>query len=310
MRKNILAILLCASALLINTHSNAQTTLIHYWHFNNFSYAPMYTPTISPVAADYSIHDTSKAKIFYTTLPGVSSSYSTYLDTVLTIVADYDTMNLRLSQPPGHALRVRNHSDSMQLLFYIPTINYHNILLKYGVERTNSGAQLENFDYSLDSGATYITTGMSVTSYAITTASIFGLVSVSLPETAANNSKLVFRVQFATGSSNPSGNNRFDNVTVDGDSITTYVSPLIQPTTIADYTLYPNPVINSVEINTASEGDKSFTIFNELGQSVYVGLGSGTHFSINTAKLSNGNYFIRINEMNTGSISTIKFVKQ
>ncbi len=223
MRKNLFLLITTLVITTVTINSlNAQGTLIHYWHFNNYTLGAMHTypvDTIHSIAADYSIHDTSKARILYSEIPGTSSVYSTYIDTVVGDVSD--TVNVRMSTASGYALRARNPSDSMQLLFYIPTVHYNNILLTYGSQSssTSHGQLHQNFDYSVDSGLTWRTSGLSITSDSAWL--IFHRTSISFTTDTMvnNNSKLVFRIKFTGNTSGTSGNNRFDNITVDGDSI-------------------------------------------------------------------------------------------
>ena len=224
MRKNLFLLIttLVITTVTINA-LNAQGTLIHYWHFNNSGYlGAMHTypvDTIHSIAADYSIHDTSKARILYSEVPGTSSVYSTFIDTVNADATD--TVNARMSTASGYAIRARNPSDSMQLLFYIPTVHYNNILLSYGSESssTSHGQLRQNFDYSVDSGLTWRASGLSMTSDSAWL--IFHRTSISFTTDTMvnNNSKLVFRIKFTGNNTGTSGNNRFDNITVDGDSI-------------------------------------------------------------------------------------------
>jgi len=315
MNKKLLVLLVCFFVIsTLPSVSMAQGTLIHYWHFNNFADS-FHTNSIPGIAADFSIHDTSKAKILYTKIPGTSAAYGTYVDSFTAPTADHDTFNARMSAPPGFALRVRNPSDSMELLFYIPTVHYKNILLKYGVERSNtSGMLTQNFDYSVDSGSTWRTTGLTTLSY--TVRDTFGLVATSFgSDTEVNNNpKLVFRIKFAGSNTGTSGNNRFDNVTIDGDSIVVGTTP--PPNAVqsvagaAPYILYPNPVINTIELNGPTEGSKQVVISNTSGQKVFEVQETGKHFNLDISKLTPGNYFVRIKEANSNDVSTIQFVKQ
>jgi trimeric autotransporter adhesin len=236
----------------VNTNVLAQSTLIHYWHFNNFSTA-MYTPSIIGVAADYSLIDTSKAKILYAPMPGTSLSYSTYEDAYATAATDTDIYNLRLSQPAGNALRPRNPCDSMYLLFYIPTTHYRNIKLRYASQTSSTahGPSRQVFDYSVDSGATWRTSGLSEPMDSAGTA--FKLITVSFTSDSAvnNNPKLVFRITYNGNTTGTSGNNRFDNVTVDGDSI--YIVNTIT-TTPAAYGPYCNTSTATLSVPFTSVG--------------------------------------------------------
>ena len=211
-------LLLIVAVLVFGFTSNAQQKLIHYWHFNTFSLTSstaVNPSTIVPLKADYSTLDTSKAFIAYRAITGTSSAYLSYWDNV----SPGDTVNARLGFPAGVGLRPRNPWDSMQLMLFIPTLNYQNITIKYGTQRSGSGPTTQTFDYSLDSGLTYITTGLSKLTYTVTsTANPMNLDTVSISNAAAfNNKNLIFRIRF--GPAPGAGNNRFDNFTVEGDTM-------------------------------------------------------------------------------------------
>ena len=209
--------------LFVTAQAQAQTTLIHYWHFNGLAQA-YNNPNIPALAADYSVLDTSKAKIVYVREPGTSPTYLGYIDNV----ASTDTTNNRLGQVSGQGLRVRNPTDSMELRFYLPTKGYKNIVLKYALESssTTSGDSTQLFDYSVDSGKTWkkgvTVNGVKVdtldTTPAVYQGTSWGLVAITFgtDTTVNNNPGFVFRIKFKANSSKTSGNNRFDNVTLDG----------------------------------------------------------------------------------------------
>jgi hypothetical protein len=317
MKKIVQSILLCSIVLVLSiTQGRSQSTLVHYWNFNHFASAE-YTDTIHAIPADYTTITSRQASILYTTVPNTSSSYSSYIDTLTAETAelDYDTVNLRQGAIGGIMIRARNPSDSMQLLFYIPTTNYKNILLSYGTETSSakSGQSTQVYAYSLDSGATWKTSGLSIPSTATAPDTTFGRVAISFTDDSVNNnSKLIFRITFSGNNTGTKGNNRFDNVTVDADTIiapTTSVNTVTANNSIA-YTLYPNPVTNNINITSSSENAKTVLISNAAGQTVYMGLESGKQISVNTANLSAGNYFVTIRDNNTNGTQTIKFVKQ
>ncbi len=211
-----------------------QKKLIHYWHFNNFKTvgANGNPALIAPVKADYSSIDTNKAFISYRVVKGTSLNYKSYWD----FVSPGDTTNARKGFTGGNGLRPRNPWDSMQLMFNVPTSNYQNITIKYATQRSGSGPNLQNLDYSLDSGATFITTGMSITSFTVTsTANPCNLVTINISNTNAfNNKKFIFRVRMAQGTGGTAGNNRFDNVTIEGDTfIADHSLPLYSMTKVA-----------------------------------------------------------------------------
>jgi hypothetical protein len=207
---------------MFSAQSQAQSTLIHYWNFNSF-YGVMYTDTIHGIDANYSIHDTTKAQILYAEMPGTSSSYTTYEDYVAAASGspDFDTVNERFGDSSGNALRLRNPSDSMELLFYIPSIHYTHILLQYASQSSSitHGQLHQDFSYSVDSGLTWRTTGLSELSDSAWLTYHRTTVRIATDSSVKNNSKLVFRIIFSGNTTGTSGNNRIDNVTVEGDSI-------------------------------------------------------------------------------------------
>jgi len=248
MKKCIFAILFTlVASFKFSTTTQAQGTLIHYWHFNNFTttypYAYGTVFPIGPIDADFSTLDTSKARIYEATFPGTSpgwhSIYVAYIDPYPTVTGptgDYDTVNLRMGQPGGTALRPRNPLDSAYLLFYIPTNNYQNILLTWGAESssTGSGDGEEWFDYSVDSGATFTTTGLSELYDSAWL--VFHRISVTFANPLVNNNpRLVFRIHFINHTTGSSGNNRFDNVTVDGDTLITAAAITTTPGAFGPY---------------------------------------------------------------------------
>ena len=193
---------------------------IHYWSFNSFSGA-FHNPSIPLIKADYSQIDTNKATIEYKLVAGASSPYAGYIDHVAG-----DTTNARLLAIGGQALRVRNPSDSMELRFHIPTTGFQNIKLKFAAQSSSAvSAQLAQlYDYSVDNGATWKTSGLNMTLDSMTQVQFqganWGLVSINFGTDLSvnNNDKLIFRIKFAGNTALTTGNNRFDNITVDGDS--------------------------------------------------------------------------------------------
>jgi hypothetical protein len=216
--RNLLQTLLIA-ACLAGSQVSAQS-LIHYWHFNSFNsgFSAATNPdNLVPYRADYSVGDTSRVKVAFTKLPGTSAAYTTYWDQTTG-----DTANSKQGAVAGNCLRPRNPSDSMQLLFYIPSTGYKDIAFRYTAQRSSAsnGAAANLFSYSTDSGATWITTGLSVDSFALTAAwAASPLIQINNPA-ANNNPRLVFRILFAApGTTGTSGNNRIDNVSVEGSLI-------------------------------------------------------------------------------------------
>ncbi len=324
MNKNLLSRLLCViAAMILSSHVQGQTTLIHYWHFNNFNWsdtlpnavvAPTITnPGIYGIEADYSTLDTSKAKILYMLQPGVSSSWpdTTFYHVGFTYIDNYggSAVNARMAADSGFGLRTRNPSDSMELRFYIPTTHYKNIVVSFSCERSGSGMLVQHYDYSSDSGATWGSTGLSITSDSIQTSYTLHTISLASAYGTQGNPRLVFRVRFEGNDNTHNGNNRWDNVTVEGDTLT--VPAGINPITNEPvYSLYPNPANTTLEVNGGAAGEKSVVVYNMVGQKVLTGNYDSDHFSLNTSALASGLYYINIQASSSGDITTMKFIKQ
>ena len=312
MAKNLFSILLCAATLfLFNDKANAQSKLIHYWHFNNYLMADSTTAThnIAPVPADYST--LTNARIQYAKIPAASPVFLTHMDSIYVQPADYDTINARFSQPDGIALRVRNPSDSMRLLFYIPTTNYKNISITYASQSSSvtKGQLHQVFDYSIDSGMTWVTAGLSMPSDSAWLVYHRTTVTFTTATTVNNNPKLVFRITFNGNDTGVKGNNRFDNVTVEGDTITSG-SGVAAVNADNHYSLYPNPVGNTLNISSEAEGIKTVSIFNIEGKLVMTATVSGKQQHIDVANLTGGIYFIKMEEAISGNMTSIQFIKE
>ncbi|MFI5201388.1 MAG: T9SS type A sorting domain-containing protein, partial [Candidatus Kapaibacterium sp.] len=206
--------------------SASVSPLIHYWHFDSLNTA-YHNPGIPVIPADYSAISPNPAKILYVLEPGTSSTYAGYLDNVAG-----DTTNSQLGAVAGQALRVRNPSDSMELRFVIPTTGYNNISFQYALESssTTSGQLVEHFDYSPDGGTTWKSSSLTVYGANVDTLDVtnpifqgtsWGLVTIGFgSDTSVNNNpNLILRIKFSGNTSKTSGNNRFDNVTVEGTQI-------------------------------------------------------------------------------------------
>jgi len=176
--------------------------LMHYWNFNSSDTSKTTTPTSSLIAG-----------------AGLSFDFATigtttgYYDTVTSNA----TQNARNGDATGLSLRVRNPVNSMTVK--APTTGYLNIVVSYAVDRTTKGAATNTIYYSTDGGVTFTNTGVTVSSYAPSLYPIYTLERFDLSSIPAvnNNPNFQFKIVFS-GSPSPgtSGNNRFDNLTIDG----------------------------------------------------------------------------------------------
>jgi hypothetical protein len=127
MKRKVLLKMFVSSIIIFTaiTQSNAQQTLIHYWHFNNFTStsATLLDPsTIAPLLVDSTIIKTDTAKVMYRAYPGTSSNYKSFWDNTTG-----DTTNARNGTVAGNGLRARNPWDSMQLVWVIPSNGFKNL---------------------------------------------------------------------------------------------------------------------------------------------------------------------------------------
>ncbi len=171
--------------------------LIHYWNFNNSDTLPK----VSLVAG-------SNISFDYTSV-GVVVGYTDYTTSTA-------TANLRNADTAGNCLRVRNPVNSMTIA--VPTTGYKNIILNFEADRTSKGAQTDSIYYSVDQGKTFTNTGLSNNAFIPQIDPQYTLYSFNFSAISAvnNNPKFLIKIVFTNGNLNASGNDRFDNITLEG----------------------------------------------------------------------------------------------
>ncbi len=305
--------------------SKAQTTLLYYWSFDTLS-----APLTGPAAGDFMVHlpinsdsttMNAPGTINWEPQPGAPAGTASTL-WIDNVTADGCTINAQGSAIANEAksigLRPRNPSLYAELIFNIPTTGYKGITFTFATESSGSGIGTQAFDYSVDGGSTFSTTGIAVTSnpsaetglaYEDSVTANWGLVTVDLTAaTAVNNSsnlilRLIYKGPKAT--TGASGNDRLDNITVWGTALTTGVS---NPSAAdAGYSLYPNPTSDVVYLSAPTTSSKYITIYNAQGQPVYTSTVSGQQSSLSIASLTSGIYYVNIND--NGTNYSIKFAK-
>lgn len=170
---------------------------IHYWHFNTLP-----SGTITSVNADQS--KVSGATITY---PGTGAGYMDNVD-------PGSTVNALSAAPAGLGLRPRNPANTRELIITAPSTGYEKLVVSFAVMRSSSGAAQEEFYYSANGGTTWNLVG---TAYNIELDYTLKTIDLSAITAVDNNANLRFRILFigelAAGAS---GNNRFDNILVEG----------------------------------------------------------------------------------------------
>ncbi len=289
MRKYLLPVLfICLSA--ISQKSSAQATLIYYWDFNHITA----TDTLNPA---YSV-------------PGMSAHFNYYCAYIDTLAGGGSTINLQLGDTAGSCIRFRNPSDSV--VFHMPTTYFQNIHFSYAIERTNNGDQTNTVKYSTDGTHFVSTSSVDLVDSSVYTnyydSFVYHTFNFSADPLTKNNPNFAISIVFTNGGSDTSGNDRFDNITLMGDVIPG-LSVLNQSAETPVYKLYPNPAGNELNILSSTEGEKSVSIFDAIGQKVYEGQIQSSS-TINTSAFNAGLYYLNIREINTGTATTMKFVKQ
>lgn len=228
---------------------NPDYELIHYWDFNNISSnAALITPTQS----------TGGTSIQY---------FGIDYDSVL----EGSELNARLGSEPGSALRLRNPSGD--LIISMPTTGYKEVIFSYAAMRTNSGAQQQIISYSLD-GTTYQTTGVQNNQVGVSTLFVIQQFSFVNIAGANNNPNFKIKISFDVNADGLTGNNRFDNITLDG--IPTGTAPEPEPIDpnlyLVHYWNFNN--LPAGNLNDAIQADESL-INVALTAITYPGTGAG-----------------------------------
>lgn len=195
-----------------------ESEIIHYWHFNTLS------GTVVSVQTDYSAITPG-----IITYPGTGAGY---MDERTHRAGDpVSNLNLLMGQLPdqGAVLRVRNPSDTRNLIITSPTTGFEGISLIFAIMRTSNGAQGQELYLSPDAGDSWT----FIDSYNVPEQPGWILKTFDLnsfPE-ANDNPDLQFKIIF-TGSnaSNTSGNDRFDNMSVHGTPTTQPLAYFSKPT--------------------------------------------------------------------------------
>ncbi len=195
--------LLPIAALFYNT-ANSQT-LLHYWNFNNnANVASITTPTSTLLNGSINASSTG------------TGSTDTFVDFAGGTGQNFNVENLNARNGDASGTHLRyNYPINGNIQFNIPTTGYNNVVVKFSTRRSGSGAGNQVWTYSLD-GTNYVTYKTVVSKDDNPELITFDFSDV---EGVANNPNFKLKVQFMQGAGGLVGNNRFDNFTVDGNSI-------------------------------------------------------------------------------------------
>src|SRR5262245_13785975 len=140
------------------------------------------------------------------------------------------TNNARLGDIAGQALSLQggtgNANNGRNLTFNVSTVGFSNIVVSFAIQGTSTGFNSNQFQYSLD-GITFVDFDV-----AFDPATAFGTVPlvcrVASIAGVNNNASAAFPIVF-NGATSSTGNNRIDNIVVEGTSETSTTIP--EPTT-------------------------------------------------------------------------------
>lgn len=181
--------------------------LIHYWSFNDDSPPDaIFTPT----------YTVSEATMMYHGQDGPFEYCDGATQSCWETVNDGTTINARNGNSDGLALRLRNPGSFLEI--DASTEGYKDIILRYATRRTGSGAQAQQIFYATD-GSTFVNAGLDETELQVNEDWELRQVDFVNVAAANNNSSFKIRIVFADGNANESGNNRFDNLTLDGNAL-------------------------------------------------------------------------------------------
>lgn len=148
-----------------------------------------------------------------------SGTLTSNLNVANILFAAGTTNNARQGDPAGQALSLQggtgNANNGRNITFTVSTAGFSDIVVSFATQGTSTGFNTNQFQYSLD-GITFIDFGSP---YA--PATTFGTLPLvfSLASIAGlnNNANAAFRIVF-NGATSSTGNNRIDNIVVDGTS--------------------------------------------------------------------------------------------
>ena len=178
-----------------------QTSLIHYWNFNNnASAASITTPTSTLLGGSMTAVINGTTDVDFAN--GTGQNFN------------IDNFNARNGDVSGTHLRY-NFPINGNLQFNLPTTGYNNVVVKFTTRRSSSGAGTQTWKYSVD-GTNFVTfqtvSPLDANPQLIT-------LDFSTISGVSNNPNFKLKVEFSQGSGGTVGNNRFDNFTVDATPI-------------------------------------------------------------------------------------------
>jgi len=253
------------------------------WTFDNLQNPP------TQVIADYHLLDTVSEAVLY--CEGTYNS-SVWLSNELNVYNGTVLGDPRQNPYAGKAIAfANNNANGKMVVLKFPTKGYFNLALSMAVQRTNTGFDSHEWEWSID-GEEYtpiensFTCPLTAGNFILTTLKLMSIDDL-------DDQKEVFLRLSLFGATGTSGNNRFDNITLHGVSI--YENKVDEHIKNFNRLLIsPNPNQGQFHIinNTDNYNGMIFDIFNTLGQKIKTG--NLDHSPIDISDQPNGIYFCKI----------------
>ncbi len=277
------------------TTSAPQTALLYYWHFNT-----LVTPTdVTVIDADFTLIAGFTGSFEYTDPVAGQRDIDAYSPGTL--------LNTQMGATQGAAARVRNPAALRSLVFDVPTTGAENIVFTYAVQRSENGSQSNTIEYSLD-GTTFIDAGLANSTQDVANFEVWQNLTYDFSsiEGANDNENFKIRINYNHASAaNPSGNNRYDNITITGTLLQSDLG--LFDLSVNAIRVYPNPAHDAIAVSSEN-GMQQLFVFDALGALVLqFEQINGAELSFDVSTLEAGVYTILV--QTTTGYNQIRFVK-
>ena len=277
------------------TTSAPQSALLYYWHFNT-----LVTPNdVTAIDADFTL------------IAGFTGSFE-YTDPVegqrdIDAYSPGTLLNIQMGETQGAAARVRNPAALRSLVFDVPTTGAENIVFTYAVQRSGNGSQSNTIEYSLD-GTTFIDAGLANSTQDVSDFEVWQNLTYDFSSIVGANDNENFKIRINynhESASNPSGNNRYDNITITGTLLQSDLG--LSDLSVNAIQAYPNPAHDAIAVSAENEMQQLF-VFDALGALVLqFEQINGAELSFDVSTLEAGVYTILV-QTATG-YNQIRFAK-
>ena len=169
-------------------------TLLHYWNFNDTT--NLMVPTFSVGGGSLAIDPGAETEIKAGDGQGFAAE------------------NAQLDDEAGSHLRINNPLGAV-VQIALPTLGYKDVVVRYETRRSGSGAGEQRIEYSLN-GVDFTSLTAVATFDASPVVHEFNFQDVP---GVSDNRQFALRIGFETGDGGTAGNNRFDNLTVEGRAL-------------------------------------------------------------------------------------------